>query len=197
MQNEWSRRCGRRRAPRVRGAIAASASAYLDEDAADLFLDVLLEVLHLLGTINQHIGVIIMDSIQRDHQTPAEKRERHLSNVRTIQDNIGNQIRDLNADLEKIQNEHPTIAMGDVFMSVHQLDSNFRAALDVAKEAAEIDDVDDIRQAGALINTESSSTLPAPPAPAAPASQVNIDGTAQPRPEANDSPNREHDTPGV
>lgn len=193
MPNEghWPRLCGRRRA---RLSLRREHCDALDDDAA-ILADVLLEVLHLLGSLNHQLGVL-MDSIQRDHQTPAEKRDRHMGNVRTIQQNIANQLRDLNADLEKLQNEHPTLALGGVFMSVHQLDSNFRAALDLAKEAAEIDDVDDIRQANALINTESSSTLPAPPV-AAPASQVHIDQTEQPRPDVLDSPNREHDTPGV
>lgn len=191
----WSRLCGRRRAPRL--LLRRDERDYLDvDDDAALLADVLLEVLHLLGSLHQHLGVI-MDSIQRQYQTPEQKRERYLGNVRTIQENATNQLRDLNADLERLQNEHPTLAMGGLFSSVHALDSNYRALLDVAKEAAGIDDVDDLRLPGALINTESSSTLPAPPAPAAPASQVHIDQTEQPRPAAIDSPNREHETPGV
>jgi hypothetical protein len=187
MANE--RRCRRRSRPHGPPDEYAWCEV-LEDDPAALLADLLLEILSYLKKQGE-----IMESISRDTQTAEQKRARHGDNIRTIQRNCIDQLRDLNAGLERLQNEHPTLAMGDLFMSVHQLDSNFRAALDVAKEAAELDDVDDIRRPDALINTESSSTLPASPL-AAPA-QVHIDQTEQPRPEVLDSPNREHDTPGV
>lgn len=138
-----------------------------------------------------------MESISKDTQTPEQKRARHEDNIRNIQLNCVQQLRDVQAGLEKLKNDHPTLDMDGLFMSVHQLDSNFRAALDVAKEAADIDDVDGIRRPGALVNTESSATLPASPM-AAP-NQVAPDMTDQPSaiPTINDSPNREHNSPGV
>lgn len=137
-----------------------------------------------------------MESISRDTQTAEQKRDRHSTNIKNVQRNCIMQLTDLNAALEKLQNEHPTLDMGGIFMSVHQLDSNFRAALDVAKEAAELDDVDDIPRPTALINTESSSTLE-PNSPMAAPNQIDPSETDQPRTYSTieNSPNKDHDSP--
>src|SRR4051812_1204133 len=138
----WPRACnGRRRAARLPCCRRDDHSDFAAfEDPAGVLAEVVLDMLHQLRAINYHLGefVRMSDSIQTQAQSPEEKQRRHATNVRQLQQNMTDQIRDLNAGLETLQNQHPTLAMGGLFNSVHALDSNQRALLDLAKEAAEL-----------------------------------------------------------
>lgn len=117
-----------------------------------------------------------MDSIQTNTQSPGQKGRRHRDNILTIQANITGQMRDINAALETLQQQKPTLDLQAMFMSVHQLDSNFRALLDEAKEAAGVDGFD-VPPPPRLIDVTSSLNEPKPPDPF---THIHISDTAQP-----------------
>lgn len=124
-----------------------------------------------------------MDSIQSGTQTPEQKQKRHRDNVLVIQNNITEQLRDLNAGLETLQQQHPTLALNDMFMSVHQLDSNHRALLDLAKEAATVDPYDVPAPPRLIDVTSSNDPNKTGGAPPDPFTHINISDTDQPRPD--------------
>lgn len=121
-----------------------------------------------------------MDSIQSGTQTPEQKQKRHRDNVLVIQNNITEQLRDLNAGLETLQQQHPTLALNDMFMSVHQLDSNHRALLDLAKEAATVDPYDVPAPPRLIDVTSSLDPNKAGGTPAEQYNRITIDQTEQP-----------------
>jgi hypothetical protein len=184
--SHWPRLCGRKYAPRP---CRREESDLFLEDPAGVLAEVVLEMLHHLRTLNHHLGVILqMDSITGNTQTPEQKQQRHTDNVRTIQDSITNQIRDLNAGLETIQQQHPTLDMTGLFMSVHQLDSNHRALLDLAKEAAGVNS-DDVPAPPRLIDvTSSNDPNKAGGAPPQMFTHIDISDTDQPRPDVTRKP---------
>jgi hypothetical protein len=116
-----------------------------------------------------------MDSIT-GQQNPAQRQKRHRDNLITIQENLVNQLRDINAGLETLQQQHPTLDLAGLFGSVHALDSNHRAVLDLAKEAAGVPS-DEVPAPPRLINV---STLPAGEAAPRPFTHISIDQTEQP-----------------
>jgi hypothetical protein len=179
--SQWSRLCGRRRrVQRARPVARSDGLVIVEDDPAAAVAEILLDLFFELRQTNQHLGVF-MDSIQAHTQTAEQKQRRHRDNVLVIQGNITQQLRDLNAGLETIQQQHPTLALGDLFMSVHQLDSNHRALLDLAKEAAEVDPYD-VPAPPRLIDV-TSSLDPNKTGGAAPPEQYNritIDQTDQP-----------------
>lgn len=120
-----------------------------------------------------------MDSIQTT-QTPEQKRRRHADNVRQLQQNLTDQIRDLNAILETTQNQHPTLDLNGAFVSVHALDSNHRALLDLAKEAAELDAFEIPPPPRLIDHTSSFDANKAGEAPPQPFTHISIDQTDQP-----------------
>lgn len=178
MENErhWARLCGRRCSSAAR-LIRRDESDLFEDDPAYLLADILLEMLSHLRTLNQHLGVI-MESVSGS-QTPEQKQRRFTENIRVIQLNIDTQTRDLNSCLEQIQNDHPTLALGDAFMSIHQLDSNHRALFDLAKEAAGVS-VDEIPPPPKLIDTSSSMSKPGSAFAGEQPTQIQPDETDQP-----------------
>jgi hypothetical protein len=179
--SHWSRLCGRRRrVQRARPAARFVELAIVDDPAA-VVAEVLLDLFVELRQTNQHLGVF-MDSIQAHTQTAEQKQRRHRDNVLIIQNNITQQLRDLNAGLETLQQQHPTLALGDMFMSVHQLDSNHRALLDLAKEAANVDSYDVPAPPRLIDVTSSNDPNKAGGAPPEPFTHINISDTDQPRP---------------
>jgi len=137
----------------------------------------------------------MIDSISTQTQTPEQKLRRHTDNVRVIQNNIDGQLRDLNVGLQNIQNDHPTMALGGLFTTVHQLDSNFRALLDTAKEAAGVD-TEEVPPPPKLIDTSSSMTKDGSAFAGEAPHQIQPDETDQPFAQAGPEPQREPNTQG-
>lgn len=181
----WPRACnGRRLAARLPCCRRDDNNDFVAfEDPSGVLAGVVLDMLHQLKAINYHLGEVIRmsDSIQTQAQSPEEKQRRHATNVRQLQQNMTEQIRDLNAGLETLQNQHPTLAMGGLFNSVHALDSNQRALLDLAKEAAGLAAFE-IPPAPRLIDHTSSNDPNKAPADQVPPmySNITIDQTDQP-----------------
>lgn len=181
--SHWSRLCGRR-APRVRVQVFEDPELF--EDPAVILAELLLDLCQFLRTTNHHLGVI-MDSIQTQ-QTAEQKQRRHRDNVLTIQNNLTEQLRDINAGLETLQQQHPTLALGALFGSVHALDSNHRALLDLAKEAADVDSFDVPAPPRLIDVTSSNDPNKTGGAPPPPFTHIDISDTDQPRPDATRKP---------
>lgn len=189
-ERHWPRLCGPRRAERAR---LEECEPF--DDPAGVLAEVLLEVLFQMKAINQHIGALVIDSISTQTQSAEQKQRRHTDNVRMIQNNIDGQLRDLNVGLQTIQNDHPTLALGALFLTVHQLDSNFRSLLDTAKEAAGVD-ADEVPPPPKLIDTSSSMTKEGSAFAGEAPRQIEPDETAQPFAKPGPEPQREPNTQG-
>src|SRR3569833_760286 len=95
--------------------------------------------------------------LQQDVQTQA-------NDIQVIQNNLTAQLKDLNDQIFKLQQQQPTLDLTALTMSVNQLESNHQSLLALAKQAA---GAEHIPAPEPLISTAPSSDQPAPPAPGA------------------------------
>jgi len=93
--------------------------------------------------------------LQQDVQTQA-------NDIQVIQNNLTAQLKDLNDQIFKLQQQQPTLDLTALTMSVNQLESNHQSLLALAKQAA---GAEHIPAPEPLISTAPSSDQPAPPAP--------------------------------